>query len=75
MELGNLGLQVVLISEKAFNFISFIGFEEINSRVYYKKRKARDEEARKSYFSLDSSLNKENDYIIDIMRKETNYEH
>jgi hypothetical protein len=75
MELGNLGLQVVLISEKAFNLISFIGFEEVNSRVYYKKRKARDEEARKSYFSLDSSLNKENDYIIDIMRKETNYEH
>ena len=75
MKLGNLGLQVVLISKKSFDSLNFIGFEEVDSRIYYAKRKARDEEARMHYFSLDSNLNKENDYIADIMRKEITNEH
>lgn len=75
MRLGNLGLQIVLISEKAFNSVSFTGYEEVDSRLYFLKRKARDEDARKSYFSLDSSLNEENEYIVDIMKKEKAYEH
>lgn len=75
MKLGNLGLQVVLISKKSFDSLNFIGCEEVDSRIYYAKRKVRDEEARMHYFSLDSNSNKENDYIVDIMRKETGNEH
>ena len=75
MQLGNLGLQIVFISEKSFNSLNFTGIEEVDSTVYYAKRKARDEDARKAYFSLDSSSNEKNEYISDIMRKETTYEH
>lgn len=74
-QLGNLGLQIVFISEKSFNSLNFIGIEEVDSTVYYAKRKIRDEDARKAYFSLDSSSNEKNDYISDIIRKETTYEH
>ena len=75
MQLGNLGLQIVFISEKSFNSLNFTGIEEVDSTVYYAKRKTRDEDARKAYFSLDSSSNEKNDYISDIIRKETTYEH
>ena len=75
MQLGNLGMQIVFISEKSFNSLNFTGIEEVDSTVYYAKRKTRDEDARKAYFSLDSSSNEKNDYISDIMRKETTYEH
>ncbi len=75
IQLGNLGLQIVFISEKSFNSLNFIGIEEVDSTVYYAKRKIRDEDARKAYFSLDSSSNEKNDYISDIIRKETTYEH
>ena len=75
IQLGNLGLQIVFISEKSFNSLNFTGIEEVDSTVYYAKRKTRDEDARKAYFSLDSSSNEKNDYISDIIRKETTYEH
>lgn len=75
LQLGNLGLQIVFISEKSFNSLNFRGIEEVDSTVYYAKRKTRDEDARKAYFSLDSSSNEKNDYISDIIRKETTYEH
>lgn len=75
MQLGNLGLQIVFISEKSFNSLNFTGIEEVDSTVYYAKRKTRDEDARKAYFSLDSSSNEKNDYISDIIRKENTYEH
>ena len=75
IQLGNLGLQIVFISEKSFNSLNFTGIEEVDSTVYYAKRKTRDEDARKAYFSLDSSSNEKNDYISDIIRKENTYEH
>ena len=71
MSLGNLGKQVVLISEKAFNNIKFEGFENVNHLEYYPKRQARDEKARKDY--LEGQLRTKsyiNDiFVIDIMRR------
>ena len=75
MELGNLGIQIVMISEKAFNQLNYIGYEEVDSKTYFIKRKFRDEEARKKYLSLDSNLNEKNDYIADIMKKGSSYEY
>ena len=71
MSLGNLGKQVVLISEKAFNNIKFEDFENVNHLKYYPKRQARDEKARKDY--LEGQLRTKsyiNDiFVIDIMRR------
>ena len=51
MQLGELGLQIVLISEKAFNSIRFIGSEPVDHQIYYTKRFARDRRAREAYTS------------------------
>lgn len=70
MKLGKLGNQIVLISEKAFSKIKYIGCEEAQKTIYYPLKKKRDELARLSYL-----LNKKGDtfniddiYMIDIMR-------
>lgn len=49
MHLGKLGQQYVLMSEKAFNQIQFIGYEVADNSEYYPKRKARDEVARDAF--------------------------
>lgn len=47
MQLGNLGEQVVLLSEKAFRRIEFIEYTVADYREYYYKRAARDKKTRK----------------------------
>ena len=37
MELGELGEQVVIVSEKAFNELNFLGFEPTDHVEYYAK--------------------------------------
>lgn len=49
MRLGRLGEQHVLKTPKAFDAIKFLSYEPVDSRVYYVKRKARDEEAREAF--------------------------
>ena len=49
MQLGKLGEQFVLKSEKAFNTIKFLDYTVCDNTVYYAKRKARDNEARAVY--------------------------
>jgi hypothetical protein len=49
IRLGNLGEQVVLKSEKAFECIEFIGAETVDPVIWFAKRKRRDEEARAAY--------------------------
>ena len=72
MALGSLSIQVVIISEKAFNKLCFEGFEVADRVEYFAKRKTRDENARKNY--LTGNLRKqslENDlFVIDIIRRE-----
>ncbi len=53
MNLGGLGEQFVLKSKRAFERIEYIGYEETDGRIWYPKRKARDDKARKDYFSMD----------------------
>lgn len=69
MKLGKLGLQTVLISEKAFNYLHYLGSESVDHRTYHTKRVARDKQAREGYFSVQGSYVENEEFINDIMRK------
>ncbi len=49
MALGNLGEQVVLLSEKAFSQLRFISAHGADKSVYFPRKMARDSEARSIY--------------------------
>ena len=67
MQLGKLGEQIVLKSKFAFSKINFEGFETAEKEVYFTLRKARDDDANKTYLAL---LEESSDglYIQDIIR-------
>lgn len=56
MELGQLGKQVVIVSELAFSKLHFEGFETADRLEYFIKRKARDEKAREDYLKGDKKV-------------------
>ena len=68
MYLGELGEQIVLHSEAAFERIHFEGFEPANGSIYYPKRKQRDESARLRYRQLAMQLDLDGIYMRDILR-------
>lgn len=71
MELGQLGKQVVIVSERAFSKLHFEGFETVDRLEYFIKRKARDEKAREDYLKgTRKSATLTNDiFAVDIIRK------
>lgn len=71
MELGQLGKQVVIVSERAFSKLHFEGFETADRLEYFIKRKARDEKAREDYLKgTRKSATLTNDiFVVDIIRK------
>lgn len=70
MKLGRLGEQVVLISEKAFTNIKYVGNEKADGDVYWNKRKARDSAARKQFEKIRNEGSVDHGiYVIDILRK------
>ena len=52
MMLGALGMQCVLKSEKAFEHISFLDFDEADSKIWYPHKENRDKAARRDYSTL-----------------------
>ena len=70
LRLGNLGIQIVLISEKAFKCIKYISSNQIDSKIYNKKYVSRDRKARNDYKELLVNDVLESTYIVDIIRKE-----
>ncbi|MCR5054884.1 MAG: DUF3990 domain-containing protein [Lachnospiraceae bacterium] len=69
LSLGDLGRQIMLKSERAFNALLYKKSEPVNGAVYYPKRMMRDKHARDQYMAL---LEKEDEtglYISDIMKK------
>jgi len=70
MKLGNLGNQIVLISQKALSQIKFIGYEEAVKDIYFPLRKKRDGLARFSYLSNKQGMSYDNDdlLMVDIIR-------
>ncbi len=71
MELGQLGKQVVIVSELAFSKLHFEGFETADRLEYFIKRKARDEKAREDYLKgTRKSATLTNDiFVVYIIRK------
>lgn len=70
MKLGKLGEQFVLKSQKAFEEIRFRSYEMADNNLYYAKRKARDEEARGSFFAELEKEDIEGIFMRDIIREE-----
>lgn len=73
MRLGNLGTQVVLKSENAFERVEFRDYEIANAEIYYLKRMHRETLARENYLkdhgkSLEAI--QEELYVLDIIRSE-----
>ena len=72
MELGKLGLQVVLHSEKAFEQLTYIQSTVAENETYYTKRIARDLQARGEYQKTrrNMQVGKDDLFIMDIIRQE-----
>ncbi len=67
MKLGELKEQYVLISNNAFERLTYIDSESVSSFEYYPKRKERDEKARKAYFDQLNSVDINGIYIRDLI--------
>ena len=71
LRLGRLGLQTALVSERAFNNISFLGAEEVAWREYHQRHSDRDAEARAQWRNaIKPAAGAADDiYAMDIIRK------
>lgn len=70
MQLGKLGEQIVLKSEKAYNHIKFLGAEPAEANLWYEKKSVRDREARRSYRKSRTQIDSVSEiYMLDIMRE------
>lgn len=69
LKLGNLGEQVVLMSQKSFEQLRFLGYEIADAATYYPLRKARNEQARMEFLSNRRGILSPDDlYLVDILR-------
>lgn len=70
MHLGELGIQIVLKSEKAFDTVKFISYELAECKEYYVKRVSRDKKARETYLNNHrQNLVFDGLFVMDIIRK------
>lgn len=71
MYLGKLGQQVVLKSKKAFEQMTFEGYELADYTEWFLKKEMRDRAARREYFDIERNKRQKGDiYIIQIMDEE-----
>ena len=71
MRLGELGIQIVLKSKKAFDTVKCVSYELAESKEYYVKRVSRDKKARETYLSgYRQNLVTDGLFVMDIIRKE-----
>lgn len=70
MRLGKLGEQIVLKSQKSFERIQFLGYENVDADEYYMKKTERERAARRAYRRSKTEKADVNDlFILDIMRE------
>ena len=70
MKLGELGIQIVLKSKKAFDTVKYISYELAECKEYYVKRVSRDKKARETYLSgYRQNLVTDGSFVMDIIRK------
>ena len=72
LQLGKLGEQTVLVSEKAFKRIEFLDATPVPKEEYYPKFLARDTEARRSFREdiKKKKPYKDDIFVMDILREE-----
>lgn len=72
LQLGKLGEQTVLVSDKAFEKLTFLDAEPVAREIYYPKFLARDTQARKSYKEdiKKSKTYRDDIFVMDILREE-----
>ena len=72
MQLGDLGIQIVIKSKKAFEMLKYISYESAECKEYYIKRVNRDKKARETYLKGHNNMDNVSNgmFIIDIIRKE-----
>ena len=72
MELGKLGIQIVLHSEKALEQLKYIESTIADNETYYTKRYARDLKAKEDYRVTTrlTNVTKDDLFIMDIIRQE-----
>lgn len=70
MRLGKLGEQIVLKSRKAFDALTFLDYTIADNRVYYERRKKRDDEARAAYYKELENDDIDGIFMRDIIREE-----
>ena len=70
MKLGKLGIQIVLISEKAFDQLHFIENQDIDNLKYFSAYDKRDKKARAKYVEERAAIQTHEGelYMIDILR-------
>lgn len=69
LRIGNLGEQIVLVSKKAFDNLTFIDSDKVDSSIYYPLRMKRNEKARLEYLATKSSEISNSDlFLSDIIR-------
>ena len=70
MKLGDLGIQYVLISSKAFKQLNYLGAEQVDNQIYYPRYNSRDVEARNKYkrSKINLSVASNELYVLDILR-------
>ena len=70
MRLGELGIQIVLKSKRAFDTVKYISYELAECKEYYVKRVRRDKKARETYLSgYRQNLVYDGLFVMDIIRK------
>lgn len=70
MQLGELGEQYVLKTEKAFRQLTFKYAELADNTIYYARRKTRDDEARTAFFKELEKEDVNGIYMRDIIKEE-----
>ena len=69
LKLGNLGEQIVLKSEKAFNQLKYIDSIMADDNIYYQKREKRNEDARNNFLlSRRKKLSINDIFLNDLIR-------
>lgn len=69
MSLGDLGIQYVLKTQKAFDLIKYVDCVYAENSIYYPKKEARDLKARSDYDALELETNISEVRITDLMRE------
>ena len=70
MRLGELGIQIVLKSKKAFDTVKYISYELAECKEYYVKRVSHDKKVRETYLSgYRQNLVTDGSFVMDIIRK------